>query len=107
MPESNANSAGQRPPVGGFFADFTRFLPTVVLAVATALGTSWCNMQRFQTDTERRIDVLEKKAEANAAGITALSNMSQQNAIRMAEIGVIQNNIAEQLKELKLHQAGK
>ena len=80
--------------------EFKKIIPTVFLAILTAFVTSWWNSQKSQSDFQHRIEMLEKRAETNAQNIAINASSLQQNAIRLAEIGVVQNNTLEQIKDL-------
>jgi len=77
---------------------------TLLTAALIAYGTSWWNAQKSQFDTINQLQRLEEKAEINAKNIAQNASGFQQNAIRLAEIGIIQSNLLEQLKDVKQEQ---
>jgi hypothetical protein len=81
--------------------EIRRMVPTLVLTAAVAFGTSWWNSQLTQNDLRLRLDRLEEKQKETSAAAAEAARTAQLNAIRMAELGVLQNNIAEQVKEIK------
>lgn len=97
-------AADTPPPAANLANDFKKLIPTLVLAVLTAFITSWWNSQQSQADLQFRLSTVEQKAETNAKNISQNSLILQGNAIRMAESGVIQNNILEQIKDIKQEQ---
>ncbi len=108
MSESLHNTAtpdAPQPVNQNLFGEFKKLIPTIVLAILTALVTSWLNSQKLQGDFQHRIEMLEKRAETNAANISKNSTALQQNAIRLAELSILQNNALEQVKDLKQEQA--
>lgn len=90
-----------RPRGETIASDFRRAVPTVILAVVTALGASWCNTQSTQVDSARRLTELEKKVDANAEAIRNLSRSDSDYAIRLAELALTQKHLAEQIAEIK------
>lgn len=85
-------------------AELKKLVPGLLLTVAVAFGTSWWNSQLTQNDLRFRLDRLEEKQKDTSAAMAAASQTAQQNAIRLAELGVIQSNIADELRELKQDQ---
>lgn len=106
MSDSQTNSTPDAPQssVSDMLGDFKKLLPTLLISVLAAGATSWYNTQKSQTDLQNRIEKTEEKVETNARNIAQNSGVLQQNAIRIAEIGIIQNNALEQIKDLKQEQ---
>ena len=97
-----ANNTHPPPsPPQGFLHQAQRVIPTLLLTVAVAFGTSWWNSQLALNDLKYRLDRLEEKQKDQAATMAASAQTAQQNAIRLAELGVVQTSLAEQLKEIK------
>lgn len=84
-----------------------KLVPGLILTALVAFATSWWNSQMTQNDLRFRIDRIEEKQKDQAAATQAASVTAQQNSVRMAEIGIIQANLAEQLKDLKQQNAGR
>lgn len=84
--------------------EFKKAVPTLIITILVAFATSWYNTQASQTDAQRRIQILEKQAETNATNIAQNALAMQQNAIRVAEMVIIQNNTLEQIREIKSQQ---
>lgn len=104
MSDSHTSTQPNRP--GTFYAgEFKKLVPTLIISGLVAFGTSWYNSQQTQTDALRRIEQLEKQVQGSAANIAQNSAALQQNAIRIAEMVIIQNNALEQIKDLKQQQA--
>lgn len=99
------NAPEQPPPPLPLVYEFKKQIPVLVLAVLVAFATSWWNSQKSQSDFQHRIEILEKRAETNASNISNNSTALQNNAIRIAEINIIQTNTLEQIRELKSEQA--
>ncbi len=95
MTENPTNSASS------FGSEFRRLIPGLVLTVLVAFGTSWWNSQITQNEIRFRLDRLEERHKETAASTAEASRTAQGNAIRMAEMGIIQNNVVEQLREIK------
>lgn len=89
------------PPQQGFGMEFKKLIPSLLLTAAVAFGTSWWNSQLTLNEIRFRLDRVEEKQKDTAAAAAASAQIAQQNAIRMAELGVIQGNVVEQLKEIK------
>lgn len=100
---STSNAAPPAAP-NAIVSDFKKLIPTLLITVLTAFGTSWWNSQNAQLEFRNRIEKLEEKAENNAKNIAQNSSVLQQNAIRLAENTIIQNNMLEQLKDMKQEQ---
>ncbi len=89
------------PPQQGFGFEFRKIIPSLILTVLVAFGTSWWNSQVTQNELRYRLDRMEEK-QRDASEATKQSAMAtQQGAIRMAEISTTLTNMAEQLKEIK------
>lgn len=101
--QPSAPDAPPQPPP--MLWEFRKMLPTLILSVLMALAASWWNSEKTQSDFRYRIEMLEKRAETNALNISNNSTALQQNAIRVAEISIIQNNTLEQIKDLKQQQS--
>lgn len=84
-----------------FGSEFKRLLPGLVLTVIIAFGTSWWNSQLTQNELRFRLDRIEEKQKDASASTAEASRVAQQNAIRMAELGVLQNNVVEQLRRIE------
>lgn len=97
-------STPNAPPTANVGNEFKKLIPTVVLAILTAFATSWWNSQKSQSELQFRLEAIEQKGETNAKNIANNSGILQQNAIRIAEMGIVQNNLLEQIKELKQQQ---
>ena len=86
---------------GGWASQFRNIIPTLVLTVGVAFVTSWWHTQMAQNDMRFRLDRLEEKQKELAGASAAAALTAQQNAIRLAELGIIQSNMVEELKEIK------
>lgn len=91
-------------PTGYFAGEFRKAVPTLIIAVLVSFAASWWNTQLAQNDLLHRIENTEKRAESNAANIAQNSAALQQNAIRIAELVIIQTNTLEQIRDLKQEQ---
>lgn len=101
-PENPAPSPPERPNLA---AGFWTQIPTVVIAILFSFGTSYWQANETQNKLLFRVEQLEKRAETNAGNIAGISTTAQQNAINAAEFRIIQNNVLEQVKDLKQRQA--
>lgn len=93
--------ANALPQPEGLAIEFRKLVPTVLLTAAIAFGTSWWNSQMTQNDLRLRLDLLERRQEERAGAAAQQAAAIQQNSIRLAELGVLQTNLAEQMKEIK------
>ncbi len=89
------------PPTESWGVEFRRAVPTLILAALTSFAWTWWSNQLTQNDQRMRLDALEKRIDAMSAQVSQNMGVSNQNAVRMAEFTIIQNNIVDQLKELK------
>ena len=96
MAENPTNSAPN-----GFGSEFRRLIPGLVLTVVVAAGSSWWSSQITQNELRFRLDRLEEKQKDASVATAEASRVAQQNAIRMAEMSIIQNNAVEQLREIR------
>jgi hypothetical protein len=85
----------------GFGAEFVKLLPGLLLTGIIALITSWTSSQITQNELRFRLDRIEEKQKDASVATAEASRVAQQNAIRMAEMSVIQNNAVEQLREIR------
>jgi hypothetical protein len=88
-----------QPPT--FWQQMQRAVPTLLLTAVIAFATSWWNSQMVLNDLRYRLDRLEERQREAAAAMSEAAQTSQRNAIRLAELGVLQTNVAEQLRDLK------
>jgi hypothetical protein len=95
MAENPTNSASS------FGSEFRRLIPGLLLTVLVAFGTSWWNSQLTQNELRFRLDRIEERQKEASASTAEAARVAQGNAIRMAELGIIQNNVVEQLREVK------
>ncbi len=85
----------------GFGSEFKKLVPGLLLTIIVAFGTSWWNSQLTQNELRFRLDRLEEKQKEALATTADAAKTAQGNAIRMAEMGVIQNNVIEQVREIR------
>lgn len=91
-------------PASKYPFDLKNILTTLLTAALMGYASSWWTSQKAQGDMTHRIERVEEKAETNAKNILQNSSVGQQNAIRMAEMGIVQNNFIDQIKDLKQEQ---
>ena len=75
-------------------------IPILTSAILGFIG-GWWNGQITQVQVQSRLDRLEERQREAAAATAEASRTAQGNAIRMAEISIIQNNVVEQLREIR------
>lgn len=105
MPEKidQPTNGSSLPPLG---AEFRRAIPTLVLAGLIAIATSWWNTQMTQSELRYRLEAVEKQEKTNAENIAASATQIQAQAVKFAEISTTQNNMLEQLREIREQQEG-
>ena len=74
--------------------------PWATAAILGFIG-GWWNSQIGQVQLIGRIDRLEERQKEASAATAEAARTAQGNAIRMAELGIIQNNVVEQLREVR------
>jgi hypothetical protein len=89
---------------GGWATEFRKLVPTLILTALIGFGSSWWSNQISQNDLRYRVEALEKRVESLGAQVTQNGATINQNAIRQAEFTVIQNNIVDQMRDLKEEQ---
>jgi len=92
----------ENPTPSGFGTEFfKKVLPGLALAGIVGFGSSWIQSQSALVDLKSRLDRMEEKQRDAAASTAEAARTAQGNAIRLAELGVIQNNLVEQLRDIK------
>jgi hypothetical protein len=92
------------PQTESWGVEFRRAVPTLILAALTSFAWTWWSNQLTQNDQRMRLDALEKRIDAMSAQVSQNAATSNQTAVRMAESAIIQQNIVEQMKDLKEEQ---
>jgi hypothetical protein len=85
----------------GLGAELRKLIPSLIVTGIVAFGASWWNNQLTQTDLRFKISTLEKQLETQATNSANNANAAQANSIKIAEMGIIHQNLLEQIKDLK------
>lgn len=92
----------ETPTTSGLGTEFfKKVLPGLALAGIVGFVTAWIQSQSALVDLKSRLDRMEEKQKDSSAATAEAARTAQGNAIRLAELAVIQNNAAEQLKDIK------
>lgn len=89
------------PQSDGWATEARKLVPTLVLAGLIGFAGSWWNNQITQNDLRYRVDALEKRVETLSAQVTQNGVTIQQISIKQAEFSIIQNNMVEQIKDMR------
>lgn len=98
-------TAASPDPSGWTFTVRQTAVSLILTGVVAFVGAWWTGMLQ-QRDLNLRLDNIERRQDEALRQVNANTLSIQQNAIKLAEISVIQNNLADQIREIKGTQRG-
>lgn len=80
---------------------FRRYIIPIATSAILGFIGGWWQSQISQVQMSSRLDRMEERQKESAAATAEAARTAQNNAIRMAELGIVITNVVEQMKDIR------